>query len=133
MTDPTSAVEDTAPTDLELIVAETVAEGQARPDLPEGAIVVPLYAKDGVTLVHEFAVIHPDDWPSSANEDPDMQRYFSWALKVLATDDDKDMWRALDPTNRQSRAFVRGWMRAVGRDPKDTPASNGSSNGTPPR
>src|SRR5688572_31429231 len=41
---------------------------QARPDLPEGAVVVPLYTKDG-NVVAEFAVLHPDDWPSSANED----------------------------------------------------------------
>src|SRR5688572_35273 len=127
MTEQQTTIEEAAPTDLELIVAETVAEGQARPDLPEGAVLVPLYAMDGTTLVHTFAVLDPEDWPSSANEDPDMQRYYSWALKVLATDDDRDMWRAIDPRNRQSRRFVQEWMRAVGHDPKGAAASNGSS------
>lgn len=133
MTEPQTVEADPNPTDLELLVNETVAEGQTRNDLPEGAALVPLYAKDGTTLIHEFAVLHPDDWPSSANEDPDMQRYYSWALKVLATDTDRDMWRAIDPTNRQSRAFVIAWMRAVGQDPKGEPAQSGSSNGTRPK
>jgi hypothetical protein len=128
-----TAIEVEAPTDLDLLVAETAAEGQARTDLPEGAIVIPLYAKDGVTLVHEFAVLHPDDWPSSANEDPDQRRVYSWALKVLATDGDKAMWRALDPTNRQASEFINTWIRAAGQDPKGEAAPNGSSNGGPQR
>jgi hypothetical protein len=132
MTEP-QTVEAADPSDLDLLVAETAAEngGQTRPDLPDGAVVVPLHDRDGTTVVHEFVILHPDDWPSSANEDPDAQRFYSWALKVLASDDDKNMWRALDPTNRQSRAFVVAWMRAVGRDPKGDTAPNGSSNGGP--
>jgi hypothetical protein len=130
MTDQITAEADT-PTDLELLVAETAAEGQAREDLPEGAIVVPLYAKDGTTVVHEFGVLHPDDWPSSANEDPDQRRVYSWALKVLATEDDKNMWKALDPTNRQASAFINSWIRAAGQDPKGEAGPSGSSNGGP--
>ncbi len=114
------------PSDLDRIVNEVAAEKPTRTDLPDGAVVVPLHTADGNTVVHEFAVLHPDDWPSSANEDPDMQRYYSWALKVLVTDDDKDMWRAIDPTNRQSRRFVAEWMRTVGQDPKGAAAAAGS-------
>ncbi len=125
----TTTNEEPGPDALELLVNETVAEGQTHPDLPDGAVRVPLYANDGTTLVHEFVVLHSDDWPASANEDPDHMRYYSWAVKVLATDDDKDMWRALDPTNRQAQRFVREWMRAIGQDPKGAAEQRGSSNG----
>lgn len=133
MTEQTTTAEADTPADLELLVAETAAEGQTRTDLPDGAIVVPLYAKDGVTVVHEFGVLHPDDWPSSANEDPESGYFYSWAMKVLATDEDKAMWRALDPTNRQANRFVREWQRVAGQDPKDAAERSGSSNGTPQR
>ncbi len=128
-----STDDQSGPDDLELLVNETVAEGQTHPDLPDGATLVPLYAKDGATLVHTFAVLHGDDWPASANEDPETARYYSWALKVLATDDDKAMWRVLDPTNRQASRFVKDWMRLVGQDPKGEAGPGGSSNGTPRR
>jgi len=129
----TDTAEQNPQGDLDLLVNEVAAEGQARPDLPDGAVLVPLYAKDGTTLVHEFAVLHPDDWPSSANEDPDQRRVYSWALKVLATEDDRDMWKALDPTNRQASAFINAWIRIAGQDPKDEDGPNGSSNSTPPK
>ncbi len=132
MTEP-QTVEQDGPATLDLLVAEVAAEGQARPDLPDGAVLVPLYDKAGETLVHEFAILHPDDWPSSANEDPNSQRIYSWALKVLATDDDIAMWKALDPTNRQANAFINAWIRLAGQDPKGAAGPNGSSNGTPPK
>ncbi len=131
MTDTAAEVE--APTDLDVLIAETAAEGQTRTDLPDGAVLVSLYDPKGDTVVHEFAILHPDDWPSSANEDPETGRFFSWAVKVLATDEDKDMWRALDPTNRQASRFIREWQRVVGQDPKGAAAPSGSSNGTAQR
>jgi hypothetical protein len=129
----TDQPQDAAPSDLELLVNETVAEGRTLDGLPDGAVLVSLYEKDGTTLVHEFAVLHPDDWPASANEDPDQRRIYTWALKVLATDDDKAMWRAIDPTNRQANQFINSWIRAAGVDPKDAAAANGSSGSTPRR
>lgn len=103
--------------DLGLLQAEVASEGKPRPDLPEGAVRVPLYARDGV-LVHEFAVLHPDDWPSSANEDVNSQRYFTWARKVMATDEDRLLWEATDPRNREVVGFINAWQAASGNDPK---------------
>jgi len=117
VTELAAAGNGTAPAgDLELLKNEVAAETQARPDLPEGAVVVPLYTKDG-NVVAEFAVLHPDDWPSSANEDVNSQRYYSWALKVMATDTDADLWRTLDPPNRAVIRFINDWQTASGNAP----------------
>lgn len=106
--------------DHQLLLNEVANEQPTtdRPDdVPQDALKVPLHNRDG-EIVAEFWVLHPDDWPSSANEDPDYKRYFSWALKVLATEEQKDLWRALDPTNREAGQFVSDWVIATGADPK---------------
>lgn len=102
--------------DLELLRAEVATEGKPRDDLPEGAVLVPLHNRAG-EVVATFAVLHPDDWPSSANEDVNSQRYFTWGTKVLATPDDVDLWRAIDPKNREVVEFINSWNRASGNDP----------------
>lgn len=93
--------------DLELIQAEVATETVKHDNLPEGAVLVPL----GDTVV---AVLHPDDWPSSANEDVNAERFLTWALKVLATDEDKALWLAMDPINRQVGQFLLDWQKAIG-------------------
>lgn len=103
--------------DLDLLKAEVATEGKPRDDLPEGAVLVPLHDRSG-EVVATFAVLHPDDWPSSANEDVNSQRYFTWALKVIADDDGRDLWRAIDPRNREVVEFINSWNRVSGNDPK---------------
>lgn len=99
--------------DLELLKAEVATEIQARDDLPEGAVTVPLHDRAG-EVVAEFVVLHPDDWPSSANEDVNSQRYFSWALKVMATSADVERWRTIDPRNREVVGFINEWQARSG-------------------
>lgn len=118
--------------ELDLLVAETAAEARTHPDLPEGAVIVPLYGRDEEVLA-ELAVLHPDDWPSSANEDVNGQRYYSWGSKVMATDDDSTLWRALDPTNRQAIRFINDWTRLSGNDQGKGGGQKPSSNGMPRR
>lgn len=119
MTVETTAGSVTPPpvSDLDLLQAEVAAEGKPRDDLPVGAVLVPLHDRSG-KVVATFAVLHPDDWPSSANEDVNSQRYFSWATKVMATPDAADLWRALDPRNREVVQFINTWQAASGNDPK---------------
>lgn len=108
------------PADLDLLKAEVAAESKPRDDLPEGAVLVPLHNRAG-EVVATFAVLHPDDWPCSAAEDVNntvMPRIFTWALKVLATEDDRNLWRAIDPSNRAASQFIEDWQRASGNDPK---------------
>lgn len=114
-TNRTAAAAPVAPTpnrDLDLLRNEVATE-TVTPDLPEGAVRVPLHDRAG-NVVAEFVVLHPDDWPSSANEDVNTQRYFSWALKVLATEEEKRLWRALDPKNREAVEFINRWQVTSG-------------------
>lgn len=110
------------PSDLDLLRAEVANEAKPRDDLPEGAVSVPLHNRAG-EVVAVFGVLHPDDWPSSANEDPQGQRLYTWALKVLATEEDRALWRALDPPNREVARFIDDWSAASGNKPGEGNAS----------
>lgn len=113
--------------DHQLLINEVATQGSAEPGMPEGAVTVPLHNKAGETVA-EFVVLHPDDWPSSANaEVTNPMTWTSWATKVLATDEQKDLWRAIDPTNWQVGRFIDSWNSASGNASGKGQPSNASS------
>lgn len=99
----------------QLLVNEVAMEQPGDPDLPEGAVRIDLRDPKGEAAVGTFVVLGGDDWPSRVTpymRDP--ERWHEWAMAVLATDDDKDLWRALDPTNRQTSRFINDFLSATG-------------------
>ncbi len=117
--------------DHTLLVNEVAAtEQSANPDLPEGACVVPLHNRTG-DVIAELIVLHPDDWPSSINDAVnDPRRWTEWALTVLATDEARDLWRAVNPKNRETARFINDWNVASGNVPGKDDTSNASSPNT---
>lgn len=102
--------------DHTLLVNEVAAaDAPTEPDLPEGAVRIDLRDPKGETVVGTFVVLGGDDWPTRVTSwmrDP--ERWYEWAMAVLATDDDKDLWRTLDPTNRQTSRFINDFLTATG-------------------
>lgn len=121
-----TAVETPEPTDHDLLLNELAAEGRAEPDLPEGAVIVPLHDRDD-NVVARFVVLHPDDWPSSAIEDANTQRFYSWGLKVLASEEGRLLWQAIDPKMREAIRFMNDWQVSSGNRPGKEQPLNGSS------
>ncbi len=111
------APQETA-SDHQLLVNEVAQEQPTEPDLPEGAVRVDLRDPKGETVVGTFVVLGGDDWPTRVTSwmrDP--EKWYEWAMAVLATDDDRDLWRALDPTNRQTARFIDALLIATGSIP----------------
>ncbi len=102
--------------DHQLLLNEVAAEQPTKPGLlPEGAVEVDLRDRTGKTVVGTFVVLGGDDWPTRVTSwmrDP--EKWYEWAMAVLATDDDRDLWAAIDPTNRQTSAFINAYLVATG-------------------
>lgn len=105
------------PNDLDALRAEVAAETDPDGNLPDGAVLVPL--RDT-----QVAVLNPLDWPASANEDVNNERFYSWAMKALARDEDKQTWEQIDPTNREVVQFLlEDWPKVSGVAVGDSHAS----------
>jgi hypothetical protein len=89
--------------DLDALRAEVAGEPDTEPDL----FVVPL-AGTSVRVKHWL------DWPTSADELLVAGRLTLWAEKVLYGDDYAKVWTAVDPTNRQTAAFIRDLEKITG-------------------
>ncbi len=97
------------------LVNEVAAEQSGDPDPPDGAVRVDLLDAKAETTVGTFVVLGGDDWPTRVTSwmrDP--EKWYDWAMAVLATDDDRDLWRAVDPTNRQTGRFINDFLIATG-------------------
>ncbi len=136
MTDPTNTAEPVTPPADEPVPSPDLdaLREEVRDEQPDGGKAerdagIPPNAVKVMLRDHEFVVLHPIDWPGSANEFYIQNRFYAWAMKALAFDADKRVWDAMDPSTREGLEFGAAVMAATGATPGESIASQILSGG----